>query len=331
MIAFYYETRDMRTRIEGLLAGAELQVTECRKTFHELFGVASVAIAGLGEFSDTDVTWLRAVLDQSIGGPSCVLVTPLSLESLQRVRQIESNRCHVVWAEEAADRLVDLVGRIEPWYRDPLRLLGHRLLRDHSFHWSLVKAIKRMCGTDIDPDSEPPPSSVGGLAQHAKVPPDAFRRYWRTEVPLQCGPKEFLSWATLLWAVRQRPYAKWDTIAQRAGVRRRTLERYSVRLTNCTLAAAGRDPGMVQRRFEEWVAQVSAVDRSDTPAPVSNPIIQRRIGSPIQQQRRLGAVQNQDSRGTVDLASWLAARERQRQVQARRQGGVLRIAGRLGA
>ena len=112
--------------------------------------------------------------DQSIGGPSCVLVTPLSLESLQRVRQIESNRCHVVWAEEAADRLVDLVGRIEPWYRDPLRLLGHRLLRDHSFHWSLVKAIKRTCRTAIDPDSEPPPSSVGGLAQHAKVPPTRF-------------------------------------------------------------------------------------------------------------------------------------------------------------
>ncbi len=268
MIAFYYETRDMRTRIKGLLAGAELQVTECRKTFQGLFGVASVAIAGLGECSDTDVAWLRAILGQSIGGPSCVLVTPLSLERLQRVRQIESNRCHVVWAEEIDDRLVDLVGRIEPWFRDPLRRLGHRLLRDHSLHWSLVKAIKRTCGNGAD--SVPPPSSVGGLAQHAKVPPDAFRRYWRTEVPLQCGPKEFLSWATLLWAVRQRPYAKWDTIARRAGVRRRTLERYSVRLTNCTLAAVGRDPGMVQRRFEAWVREVSAVE---TPPVGAAPVL----------------------------------------------------------
>ncbi len=327
MIALYYETSDMRTRIEGLLAEAELQVTECRKTFHGFFGTASVAIAGLGEFSDADVMWFRATLGQGFGGPSYILVTPLSLGSLQRLRRIESNRLHVVWAEEIDDRLLDLVGRIEPWYRDPLQLFGHRLLRDHSLHWCLVKAINRTCKAVVGADSEPPPSSVVGLAQHARVPADAFRRYWRTEMPIQCGPKEFLSWATLLWAVRQRPYAKWDTIAHRAGVRRRTLERYSVRLTECTLAAAGRDPAMVQRRFQEWVARVS-VDRSDTSPPVSVPVIQRRIGSPMHPQRHLRPVRNQDRRSTVDLADWLAARERRRQrVQARCQGGNVRIAG----
>ena len=329
MIAFYYETRDIRSRIAGLLAGAELQETECRKTFQGLFGAASVAIAGLGECSDADVMWLRAMLGQGLGGASCVLVTSLSLERMQRLRRIKSNRFHIVWAEEIDDRLVDLVGRIEPWYRDPLRRFGHRLLRDHSLHWSLVKAIKRTCGNGAD--SVPPPSSVGELARHARVPPDAFRRYWRKEMPIQHGPKEFLSWATLLWAVRQRPGAKWDTIARRAGVRRRTLERYSVRLAGCTLATAGRDPAMVQQRFEQWVAKAPVVARPDTLRSVSIPLIQRRIRSSMPQQRHLVHVQHQDSRGAVDLAGGLHARERRRQeLQASHQGRILRVVGRPG-
>ena len=329
MIAFFFETRDIRSRIAGLLAGSELQETECRKTFQEMLGVASVAIAGLAECSDTDVTWLRAIVRQGVGAPSCVLVTPLSLERLQRLRRVECNRFHVVWAEEIEDRLVDFVGRIEPWHRDPLRRLGHRLLRDQALHWSLVKAIKRTC--DSGGDSVAPPSSVGELARHARVPPDAFRRYWRKEMPIRYGPKEFLSWATLLWAVRQRPVAKWDTIARRAGVRRRTLERYSVRLAGCTLATAGRDPALVQRHFEQWVAKPPVVDTPDTPRPVLIPPIQRRTASPMPEQRRLMHTRQQDTRGPVDFAGRLQALERRRQkVQARRQGRILEVAGSSG-
>ena len=95
------------------------------------------------------------------------------------------------------------------------------------------------------------------LAQRTRLPPDTLRRYWREEVPLRCGPKQLLSWSLLMWAIRQRSDLKWDVIAQRAGVRRRTLERCSSRLLGCTLAEATRDPDAVQRRFREWVAEMS--------------------------------------------------------------------------
>ena len=320
MIAFYYETRDVRSRIEGLLEGAEFQATDCREAFNGLLRGASVAIVGLAECSQTDVTWLRAAMGQGFGAPPCILVTPLSLGRLQRLRRIRSNRFQVVWAEEIEDQLARVLDRIEPYYLDPLQRLGHRLLRDHSLHWSLVKAIRRTCGGVGDPRAKPPLSSVSDLARHAKVPPDAFRRYWRTEMPLRCSPKEFLSWVTLLWAVRQRRSAKWDTIAARVGVRRRTLERYSVRLTDRTLAVAARDPALVQRRFERWVAQVSVVPRPAPPKTVTHPLIQRRSTFDLERQHRQQPASGQIGRRTVNLADWLAARDkRRREQQARLQ------------
>ena len=257
MIAFYTETCDMRSRIERLLANADVETTGSRNAFRTMVRRASVGIASLGRCEDEDVEWLRAVFRHGHSGPSCVVVTPLSLARLQRLRRIESTRFHAVWAEEVEDRLVQLLDDVEPWHRDPLRLLGHRLLRDFSLHWSLVKAIDHICSVTANPLRTPPTHSVSELAQRTRLPPDTLRRYWREQIPLRCGPKQLLSWGFLMWAIRQRSASKWDVIAQRAGVRRRTLERSSYRLLGCTLAEAARDPEAVQRRFREWVAEMS--------------------------------------------------------------------------
>lgn len=261
MIALYCETTDMRNRIEGSLSASRLRPAESRDGFEQLLGTASVGIAGLRQCSDADIAWLRETVANGLAGPSCVVVTPLSLKRLQRLRRIESTRFHVVWAEEAGDRLGRVLAQINPWHHDPLLLLGRRLVRDHSLHECLVNAIEHICRLSPVEDSGPPTASVEDLARwHARVPPDTFRRYWRAQMPLRCPPKKLLSWALLLWAVRQRTRAKWAAIADEAGVRRRTIERHAANLAGCPLTAASHDPEMVQRRFQEWVAEVSVTD-----------------------------------------------------------------------
>ncbi len=257
MIALYYEAADTRDRIERLLVDAALQSTESRAGFRSLLGTASVGIAGLERCSDADITWLEAVMGQGLSGPSFVVVAPLSLGRLRRLRSIESSRFHVVWKGETDSRLPEVLRQIEPWHRRPLALLGRRLLRDGSLHWSLVKAIEQICGLAADTGSGPPTSSVSRLAATVRVPPDTLRRYWREQVPLNCPPKPLLSWSLLFWAVRERSGSKWNAIADEAGVRRRTLERYSTGLAKCTLATAARDPEMLMGRFEQWLESVS--------------------------------------------------------------------------
>jgi len=176
MIALYRETRDIARLIERLLTNADIESTGSRRAFRRRVQRASVGIASLEECENEDIEWLHAVFDHGHSGPSCVVVTPLSLARLQRLRRIESTRFHVVWAEEVEDRLVQLLDEIEPWHRDPLRLLGHRLLRDFSLHWSLVKAIDHICSVTAHPSRTPPTHSVIELAERIRLPPDTLRR-----------------------------------------------------------------------------------------------------------------------------------------------------------
>ncbi len=257
MIAMYCDTRDMRDRIEGLLAGAELRPAERPDGFQDLLPDAVVGIAGMDRCSDEDVHWLQGSFALGPSGPSCIVVTPLSLTSLQRLRAIESSRFHVVWAEEVSERLGKILDRIYPAHLDPLQHLGRHLLRDYSLHHALARGISQICKLAGDPASCPPKNSVSQLARYAGVTPDTFRRYWREQMPLRCRPKELLGWALLMWGIRRRSAAPWAEIADAAGVRRRTLERASVRLAGCTLATAARHPDLVRRGFKEWVRKVS--------------------------------------------------------------------------
>lgn len=259
MIALYHDTRDLRDRIEGLLVDTELYSTHDRDEFRSLIATTDVGIACLRRCSSSDVAWLQAVFAQGLARPSCIVVTPLSLARLQRLRTAESHRFQVVWEEEAQDHLRPTLSRVNRLHRDPLRLLGRRLLWADSLHWSMVKTVERICRLSDTWRSSPPAKSVRNLAQDIGMPPETFRRYWKENMPLLCGPKQLLSWALLIWALDEWPNARWDAIASRAGVRRRTLERHSARLAGCTLSAATRDPDLVRRRFRAWVSQVSEV------------------------------------------------------------------------
>ena len=267
MIALYYDTRDLRDRIERLLADADLYSTPDRDEFQSFIAATDIGIAGLQRCSASDVTWLQGVFAQGLARPSCIVVTPLSLARLQRLREAGSHRFQVVWEEEAHDHLGPTLGRINVMHRDPLRLLGRRLLWAGSLHWSMVKAVERVCRLSDEWRSSPPAKSVRDLARDIELPAEIFRRYWKENMPLRCGPKQLLSWALLMWALGERPKTRWDAIASRAGVRRRTLERHSVRLVECTLSAATRDPALVRHRFRAWVSRVS-----DWKPPVAFPL-----------------------------------------------------------
>lgn len=256
-IACYCRKQETRTRIERLLADTDLETTGSRTAFESLVEDASVGIAALTRCGPAEVRWLRRTFDQGHCAPSCILVTPHSLARFLRLRRIQSSRFHVVWADEADGRLAQLLRQIEPWHRDPLRLLGHRLLSDFPPRWSLVTVIDRICSVFAPPPPQPPPHSVADLARGVALQPDTLRHHWRNEIPLRCGPKQLLTWALLFWGARRRARTGWDAIARQAGVSRRTLERTSVRLAGCTLGGLIRDPESVKSRFRNWVREMS--------------------------------------------------------------------------
>ncbi len=265
MIPLYHETPALRATVERLLGDAPLAPTDSRHRFGRLIADADAGIICLRGCTAADLKWLLTVASPGILAPPCIVITPLSIGSLQRLRGIEASRLHVVWTEEVDDRLVDVLAEIEPWYDDPLRLLGHRMLAASSPHRSVVAAVKRICNLSGGRSLGPPETTVIELASAVGVSADTFRRHWREGVPLTCGPKLLLNWAVLLWAVRQRPKGKWDAIARQAGISRRTLERYGQQLAGCTLAEANCDPRLLKRPFREWAAGVSAVTLEAAP------------------------------------------------------------------
>lgn len=272
MVGLYCEERETQ-RLRQALAGADCRATDCRKTFERfLLGGASVGVVRLEQYSDEDIRWLRALsADGGPAGPSFVLVVPVSLEWVRWMRSLGASEAQIVWAEEAQERLMRVVARIDPWHQDPIRLLGRRLLVNRTHHRSLAKVIQRACRTEADDGALLPVTSVAELAEHANVNPRALRRYWSMESPMQCTLKELLGWAILLWALRERRLAKWDTVVQDLGLRRRTLERYSARFLDCTLVVASQDPPRVMRRFRAWAADVVTLPVTETPEP-SKPV-----------------------------------------------------------
>lgn len=277
MVALYCEKPEARRRLEEALSGVDYRSTDCREAFRELVvGGAGVGVVGLGQYAGADVTWLHALSrDGGPARPSYVVAVPLTLEWLQWTRTPVGSRFHVVWAEEATERLTGIVLQVDPWRQDPLRLLGQRLQESGTLPDSLGKVVQRACRTGADGLSLRPVRSVAALAEDAKVNPRALRRSWTMESPLDCSLKDFLSWAILLWGLRERERASWDAVARMLGLRRRTLERYSSRFLDCTLAAADTDRQAVMRRFRAWASEVvkpDALEKLGPEEPVFVPV-----------------------------------------------------------
>ena len=217
---------------------------------------ARATVVGITGCSEGDIAWLRS----SFGplSPPCVVVAHLSVDCLQRLYPLRSPRLRVIWTDEGERRLVQVLEDFGGTNRGPMWRLGWKLLSDYSLRPPIRATISRVCGLRDEAADMPfiPENSVGQLADHVDLAPPTLRQYWRKEVPLRCSPKEFLSWAVLLWALHARSQDGWSAISARVGLRRRTLQRNFIRLAGCTLAEAAEDPERVVGRFDEWVDSV---------------------------------------------------------------------------
>ena len=200
----YCNDRMLGDRLERVLAGLPVRRVTSRKALLESSVGACAVVFGTTTCSDEAFEWLRSAFGPV--SPPCVVVAPLSVNSLRRLYPLRSGRLQVVWTDEATSRLAEVLEDFRRVSRGPMWQLGLKLLSDYSFRPSIRKTISRVCGLHSDSAGVPfiPVHSVGHLARHVGLAASTLSRYWRREVPLRCSLKEFLSWAVLLWAVRAR-------------------------------------------------------------------------------------------------------------------------------
>ena len=252
----YCNDSELGSRLERVLTGVTVQRVNSREALLAPSLSQCGTIYGTATCSDGEAAWLGSDFEPL--RPPCVVVANLSVESLRRLDPLRSGRLRVVWADEVEDRLAQVLEQFGTVGRGPLCSLGHRLLSEHSFRPAVREAIRRACGLHRDAQGTRfvPKNSVCQLASEVNVASSTLRQYWREEVPLRCGLKEFLSWAVLLWGLRARAQAGWSAVADQVGLQRRTLERNFIRMTGCTLVAAARNPERVVGCFNEWVHAV---------------------------------------------------------------------------
>ncbi len=159
MVAVYCKCPHLREELRRPLSGVEVVWTE---TWDDFTAVRSGAEAGVyctPDYTVDDSVRLQKVVGASVGGPSCVVVTPLSLERLQLLREMDRCYFQVVWAEEVGDRL--LVGlQRAGWHKDPLQTLANRILAGAKPRPQVEKALRIACGLDCSTrlaEAPPPP------------------------------------------------------------------------------------------------------------------------------------------------------------------------------
>lgn len=279
--ALYCRDSELGDLLRRALAGESIQRVSSRRELLAPSISACPVVYGLATCSDADIEWLRSASGPL--NPPCVAVARISVECLRRLDPLRSAGLRVVWADEAENRLVEVLEEFGGSSRDPMRRLGLKLLADPSLRPSVKEAIGRICGLHDDASGTRfvPASSVGRLAAEVNLAGSTLTTYWKEDAPLRCRLKEFMNWAVLLWAVRARAGADWDLIADHVGLRRRTLEINFMRLAGCTLAAAAEDAERIVGRFNQWVDSVweprsaHGSKRSD-PVPARAPLEQAR-------------------------------------------------------
>ncbi len=157
MIVVYSKCRRLRERLRPILPGDEIVWTEAWDEFAAApRSVAEVGVYCTPDYAAEDSARLRSVFGASVGGPSCVVVTPLSLRRLQLLRELDSSSFQAVWAEEAADRLPSALRRAG-WRSGPLQMLAHRILACAELRPQVDKALRIACGLGRQNLPPPPP------------------------------------------------------------------------------------------------------------------------------------------------------------------------------
>ena len=254
----YCRDLELAARLKQVLVPFAVERATSRSALKKPPAGTCAIVYGMTMCSELDVRWVRSASRQGPWSPPCVAVAPLSIDCLRRLHPLRSDSLRVLWADEAETRLRRVLEEIGRDARNPLWRIGLRLISDHPHRSAVKEVIERICGLGSYPSRSPfvPENSVTRLASQVYLSASTLSRYWRQEVPLRCSLKEFVSWAVLLWAVRQRSRDSWRSVARQAGVRRRTLERNCARLAGCTLSTAATNPEWVVQQFKQWVESV---------------------------------------------------------------------------
>ena len=106
---------------------------------------ASAAVVSVPTLGDEEVGWLREMFASRGGTPACVVVVPLSIGAVQRLRTLRSDCFHSVWAEEIRERLATVVERVTAREADPLRILGRRIIGTPGIRQILSDVVSHIC------------------------------------------------------------------------------------------------------------------------------------------------------------------------------------------
>lgn len=156
MIAVYCKCPHLREQLRPPLSGVEVVWTESWNDFTAVRSGAKAGVYCTPDYTSDDSVRLQKVVGASVGGPSCVVVTPLSLGPLQLLREMDRCWVQVVWAEEVGDHL--LVGlQRAGWHKDPLQTLANRILAGAKPRPQVEKALRIACGLDCSTGRSPPP------------------------------------------------------------------------------------------------------------------------------------------------------------------------------
>lgn len=247
MVHIYADTVELGDLIASAAPVSAFERVDTLRRFGEALQGAGVGIAAFTEFREEAARRLRDACNGSLIVPACVVVTPCRFEAVRQLRSLglKPLRDRVVWLEEVEDRLP----RVLRVLLNPVTPFGQEIIVEHQPRAVVKEALSRICriGGGV------PPRSVAELARSLHIEASPLRRYWATDIPLRCGPKELLKWALLFWAIEQRASGEsWHSVARRVGRSQRTLRRYASDLAGCGLAGAARSPDTVRLRFETW-------------------------------------------------------------------------------
>ena len=156
MIAVYCKCPLLREQLDPPLSGMEVAWTDVWDDFIETRSGADAMIYCTPDYNPSDSIRLRKVVGASVGGPFCVIVTRLSLERLQLLREMDRSWFPVVWAGELRTHLLAGLQRAG-WHKNPLHLLASRILASTKPRPAVEKALRIACGLASSAPLSPPP------------------------------------------------------------------------------------------------------------------------------------------------------------------------------
>lgn len=232
MLAAYSSRRRLAARLRKALDGSvSAHVSTEWDTFRERARSAECACVALPGLDPQETARGLARLRSRYPALPLILLSPKRAEALRRVSRLRVEE--VVWLAGLESELHPALRRARQ--RPCLLELSARISEAGHFPARLRRALELACRSD------PPLRSVSELLPLMGRSRSTLNRQWHKAVGVSekglTGPKAFLCWLQLLWALRHKtPEESWGEVGRRLGIDRKTLDRRARNLTGSSLA-----------------------------------------------------------------------------------------------